>query len=81
MEKLWALSKSDTTEDELVNFPNSKYTDPVFSWFLTLGITDIEFVNSSKLEDKYTNNIFIGDIGDLTEGNLYYFEVMRIEQE
>ena len=52
MEKLWSLYKSDTTEDELVNFPNSKYTDPVFSWFLTLGITDIEFVNSSKLEDK-----------------------------
>ncbi|HEX6294662.1 MAG TPA: PQQ-dependent sugar dehydrogenase [Nitrososphaeraceae archaeon] len=64
-----------TAEDELVNFPNSKYADPVFSWFPSLGITDIEFLNSSKLGDKYTNNIFVGDIGDLTEGNLYYFEV------
>ena len=73
MEKLWALSKSDTTEDELVNFPKSKYTDPVFRWCLSLGITDIEFVHSSKLEDKYTNNIFIGDIGDLTGGNLYFW--------
>jgi aldose sugar dehydrogenase len=70
------ISKSGiTAEDELVAFPNSKYADPVFSWFPSLGITDIEFLNSSKLGDKYTNNIFVGDIGDLTEGNLYYFEV------
>ena len=69
------ISKSDITEDELVNFPNSKYADPVFSWFPSLGITDIEFLNSSKLGDKYANNIFVGDIGDLTNGILYYFEV------
>jgi glucose/arabinose dehydrogenase len=70
------ISKSSiTTEDELVNFPNSKYADPVFRWFPSLGITDIEFLNSSKLGDKYTNNIFVGDIGDLTTGNLYYFEI------
>jgi aldose sugar dehydrogenase len=71
------ISKSEVTEDELVNFPNSKYADPVFSWFtsLALGITDIEFLNSSKLGDKYANNIFVGEIGDLTYGILYYFEV------
>jgi glucose/arabinose dehydrogenase len=69
------ISKGEITEDELVSLPNSKYADPVFSWFPSLGITDIEFLNSSKLGDKYANNIFVGDIGDLTEGNLYYFEV------
>ena len=69
------ISKSKVTEDELVNFPNSKYADPVFSWLPSIGITDIEFVNSSKLGDKYANNIFVGDIGDLTDGYLYYFEV------
>jgi len=69
------ISKSEITEDELVNFSNSKYADPVFSWFPSLGITDIEFLKSSKLGDKYTNNIFVGDIGDLTDGNLYYFEL------
>jgi glucose/arabinose dehydrogenase len=69
------ISKSKVTEDELVNFPNSKYADPVFSWFPSLGITDIEFLNSSKLGNKYANNIFVGDIGDLTDGFLYYFEV------
>ena len=69
------ISKSDITVDELVNFPNSKYADPVFNWLPSLGITDIEFLNSSKLGDKYTNNIFVGDIGAQTDGYLYYFEV------
>ena len=44
------ISKSGITENELVNFPNSKYADPVFNWLPSLGITDIEFLNSSKLE-------------------------------
>ncbi|MDX1371434.1 MAG: PQQ-dependent sugar dehydrogenase [Nitrososphaeraceae archaeon] len=69
------ISQSGITEEDLVNFPNSKYADPVFSWLPSLGITDIEFLNSSKLGDKYTNNIFVGDIGYKTNGNLYYFEV------
>jgi hypothetical protein len=69
------ISKSGITEDDLVNFPNSKYADPVFSWLPSIGITDIEFLNSAKLGNKYVNNIFVGDIGDLTNGYLYYFEV------
>jgi aldose sugar dehydrogenase len=72
------ISKSGITEDELVNFPNSKYADPVFSWLPSIGITDIEFLNSAKLGDKYVNNIFVGDIGDLTNGYLYYFKVNEV---
>jgi glucose/arabinose dehydrogenase len=60
------------TKDKLVNFPGSHYSDPVFSWLKSIGITDIEFLNSSKLGNQYTNNIFVGDI---TSGNLYYFKV------
>ncbi len=71
------ISKSGITENELVNFPNSKYADPVFNWLPSLGITDIEFINSSKLGDKYTHNIFVGDIGVLTDGYLYFFEVNK----
>jgi glucose/arabinose dehydrogenase len=71
------ISKSGITEDELVTFPNSKYADPVFNWLPSLGITDIEFLNSSKLGDKYTHNIFVGDIGVLTDGYLYFFEVNK----
>jgi aldose sugar dehydrogenase len=63
---------SSVTESQLFNFPGSKYADPVFSWFESIGVTDIAFLNSSKLGDKYKNNIFVGDI---TKGNLYFFEV------
>ncbi|HZB99796.1 MAG TPA: PQQ-dependent sugar dehydrogenase [Nitrososphaeraceae archaeon] len=68
------ISESEVTEEDLVNFPNSHYSDPVFSWNPSLGITDIEFLSSSKLGSRYTNNIFVGDI---TNGNLYFFEVNK----
>ncbi len=71
------ISKTNVNEDELVRFAGSHYADPVFSWIPTIGITDIEFLNSSKLGNKYANNIFVGDIGDLTDGYLYYFEVNK----
>src|SRR5919112_803848 len=51
------ISESEVTEEDLVNFPNSHYSDPVFSWNPSLGITDIEFLSSSKLGSRYTNNI------------------------
>ena len=60
------------TQDQLVNFPGSKYTDPVFSWKKPVAVTDIEFLKSSALGQKYMNNIFVGDYKN---GNLYYFEV------
>jgi aldose sugar dehydrogenase len=69
------ISKSNIIEDELVNFPGSKYADPIFSWDPSTGITDIEFLNSSKLGEKYVNNIFVGDIGAETDGYLYSFQV------
>jgi aldose sugar dehydrogenase len=66
------ISESEVTEADLVNFPNSHYSDPVFSWVPSLGVTDMEFLNSSKLGTQYQNNIFVGDI---TNGNIYFFEV------
>jgi aldose sugar dehydrogenase len=69
------ISKSNVNEGELVNFPGSKYADPVFSWLPSIGITDIEFLNSAKLGNKYANNIFVGDIGAQNNGYLYYFQV------
>jgi aldose sugar dehydrogenase len=55
-----------------VNFPGSQYADPKFSWADSIAPTDIEFFSSSSLGARYTNNIFVGDI---TTGNLYFFEV------
>jgi len=61
-----------TQQESLVVFPGSSYSDPAFSWKEQVGITDIEFFNSTRLGTEYANNIFVGDINN---GNLYYFEV------
>jgi glucose/arabinose dehydrogenase len=61
-----------TVENDLNMFDGAKYQDPLFSWYAPVGVTDIEFLNSTKLGDKYNDNIFVGDINN---GNLYFFEV------
>jgi aldose sugar dehydrogenase len=68
------ISRSNVTERDLVSLPGSHYADPAFSWLNTIGVTDIEFLKSSKLGNRYTNNIFVGDINN---GNLYYFELNK----
>jgi glucose/arabinose dehydrogenase len=73
-EVMGPISRSHVSEKDMVVFPGSKYTDPVFSWFPPIGVTAIEFLKSSKLGKGYTNNIFVGDINN---GNLYYFEVNK----
>jgi glucose/arabinose dehydrogenase len=66
------ISGSEESEEDLVNFPGSHYADPLFSWATTVAPTDMEFFSSSNLGERYTNNIFVGDI---TRGNLYFFQV------
>ena len=62
-----------TSENNLVNFlGSSSYADPVFSWGRAVGVTDIEFYDSDRLGDDYTNNIFVADANN---GHLYFFEV------
>jgi glucose/arabinose dehydrogenase len=59
-------------EEELMIFEGSRYADPVFSWKDPVGLTDIEFLNSTSLGPKYAYDLFVGDINN---GNLYYFEL------
>jgi glucose/arabinose dehydrogenase len=66
------IARSGESQDKLVSFPGSKYADPLFSWKDPVAVTDIEFLKSSKLGDKYKNNIFVGDKNN---GNIYYFEI------
>ena len=66
------ISESGISQDELVNFPDSNYKDPILSFRNSIGITDIEFLNSDKLGTEYANNAFVGDI---SYGNLYRFEL------
>ena len=61
-----------TVENDLNMLDGAKYEDPIFSWYAPVGVTDIEFLHSTKLGDKYDDNIFVGDINN---GNLYLFEV------
>jgi glucose/arabinose dehydrogenase len=75
----WAIvmgpieSSNVTSENDFVNFlGSSSYADPVFSWGRAVGVTDIEFYDSDRLGNDYTNNIFVGDANN---GHLYFFEV------
>jgi aldose sugar dehydrogenase len=63
---------SGVTENELVNFPGSHYSDPSFSWLKPVAVTAIEFLKSSKLGAKYQNNMFVGDYKN---GNLYMLKL------
>jgi len=66
------ISREGKTEADLVMLPGSHYSDPLLSWKIPPALTGIEFLNSSKLGMKYTNNIFVGDYNG---GNLYFFRV------
>lgn len=66
------MAERGRTVDDLVQLEGSHYADPVFSWRNAQGVTDIEFLNSTKLGEKYAYNIFVGDI---VNGNLYFFTV------
>ena len=48
------------------------WSDPVFSWEEPIGVTDLEFLNSTALGPQYAYNLFVGDINN---GSIYYFEL------
>src|SRR6188472_1197251 len=58
------------TPDDLVYFGKGSYSEPKFSWVTPIGVTALEFLNSSKLGTGYQNNMFVGDINN---GLLYRF--------
>jgi aldose sugar dehydrogenase len=61
------MSRSQTLDD-LQILSNSLYLDPQLSWRDPVGFTDIEFINSTKLGEKYHNILLIGDYN---QGNIY----------
>ena len=47
--------------DNIVDFNGKgKYSDPEFTWNITIGVTSIKFLNSDKLGKKYENDLFVG---------------------
>jgi glucose/arabinose dehydrogenase len=65
-------SNDNVSENDLVMLKDSYYSDPRFSWFKPIGVTDLEFYNSTKLGGKFTNNLFVGDVNT---GHLYFFQI------
>lgn len=66
------IDRRDVEASSLVQLEGSHYANPVFSWRSAQGVTDIEFLNSTSLGEKYAYNVFVGDINN---GNLYFFTV------
>lgn len=65
--------------DNLVDFDkHGKYSNPEFSWNLTVGVTSIEFFNSDKLGKQYKNDLFVGEIN---WGNVYHFDLKENRTE
>jgi glucose/arabinose dehydrogenase len=57
----------------LVNFNgNGKYGEPEFSWNQTVGPTQITFLHSDKFQEKYKDDLFLGDTNN---GYLYHFDL------
>ena len=63
---------NNTSISDLVVSNGSHYSDPELSWRQPVGVTDIEFLESSLLGDDLENNIFVGDINN---GNLYFLKI------
>lgn len=68
------MNSTKEFQSYLVNFVGSNYSDPEFSWRETVAPTDITFLNSTKLGEKYAYNIFVGDF---KFGNLYFFQLNK----
>jgi aldose sugar dehydrogenase len=66
------IGREGIIPQDLVQFQGSHYADPIFSWLRSEGITDMEIFNSSSLGERYTYNLFVGDINN---GNLYFFTI------
>jgi aldose sugar dehydrogenase len=66
------IGREGITPQDLVQLQGSHYADPVFSWLRSDGATDIEIFNSSSLGERYTYNMFVGDVNN---GNLYFFTI------
>ncbi len=62
------MSRSDNTINDLQALPNSFYSDPQLSWREPVALTDIKFLNSSKLGEQYLYKMMVADY---SQGNLY----------
>jgi aldose sugar dehydrogenase len=48
------------------------YREPEFAWQNTVGVTALNFLNSTALGEQYENDMFVADINN---GRLYHFDL------
>jgi glucose/arabinose dehydrogenase len=60
-------------EEDLEDFGGrGVYREPEFAWNNTVGVTAINFLNSTALGEEYANDMFVADINN---GRLYHFDL------
>jgi aldose sugar dehydrogenase len=71
-----AINKGEQQFSEpknLVDFGGlGKYSPPEFTWEDTIAPTAVKFLDSNKLGEQYTNDMFVGSF---LEGNIYHFDL------
>ena len=77
-EVMGPIDRTNKNENDLVMIPGAHYKDPILSWKEPVALTDIEFLNSSKLGVKYYNNLFVGDYKN---GNLYFLSLNQQRED
>ena len=64
---------TSTYPEGLLDFGGKgKYSDPEFTWNITVGVTALKFFDSDKLGRKYENDLFVGDY---SHGRIYHFDL------
>jgi len=71
-EVMGPIDRTNKNEGDLVMLPGAHYKDPILSWKDPVALTDIEFLNSSKLGIEYMKKMFVGDYKN---GNLYFLSL------
>jgi glucose/arabinose dehydrogenase len=60
-------------DEDLVDFEGAGvYRDPEFAWQNTVGVTAINFINSTALGLEYQNDMLVGDVN---HGRIYHFDL------
>lgn len=60
-------------QEDLVDFEGKgQYSEPEFTWNITVGITALKFLDSDKLGEKYENDMFAADYN---YGRIYHFDL------
>ena len=71
-EKGYNSSSNAIGSEEFENFDGKgHYSDPEFTWNISMGVTSVKFLNTDKLGKQYENDMFVGD----AYGSIFHFDL------